>query len=139
MKPETYYEELPVVMKEVPPLPGEEALYGWISSVWEAAAKDPKTKQALVESFVAADANSSIRCFNSNTTDETSATVGHAPANASQWGTDYLNRTAVSKSSMYSNRPKRPNTSSKKPTAMGAPERKQSIHGYVCERKAAAR
>ena len=55
VKPETYYDELPVVMKEVPPLPGEEALYGWIASVWEAAAKNPDTKKALVESFAAAD------------------------------------------------------------------------------------
>ena len=28
-----------------------------------------------------------------------------APANASRWGTDYLNRTAISKSSMYQNTP----------------------------------
>jgi hypothetical protein len=41
-------------MKEVPPLPGEEALYGWIKSVWDAAARDPKTKQTLVESFATA-------------------------------------------------------------------------------------
>ena len=37
-------------MKEVPPLPGEEALYGQIAAVFEAAAKDP-TKTALVEFF----------------------------------------------------------------------------------------
>ncbi len=55
VKPETYFDELPVVMKEVPPLPGEEALYGWIASVWDAAAKNPDTKKALVESFAAAD------------------------------------------------------------------------------------
>lgn len=65
VNPATYYEELPVVMKEVPPLPGEEALYGWIKSVWEAAAKDPKTKQALVESFVAANAELLDPLFNS--------------------------------------------------------------------------
>ena len=55
VNPATYYEELPVVMKEVPPLPGEEALYRWIASVWEAAAKNPDTKKALIESFAAAD------------------------------------------------------------------------------------
>ena len=42
-------------MKEVAPLPGEEALYGWIASVWDAADKNPDTKKALVESFAAAD------------------------------------------------------------------------------------
>ena len=41
VNPATYYEELPVVMKEVPPLPGEEALYRWIASVWAAAEKEP--------------------------------------------------------------------------------------------------
>ena len=30
VNPETYIEDLPAVMKEVPPLPGEEALYGQI-------------------------------------------------------------------------------------------------------------
>ena len=105
VKPETYYQELPVIMKEVPPLPGEEALYGWISSVWDAAAKDPKAKQALVESFVAADSElvDPLFSFRYNGRD-----IGYgwtAPANASQWGTDYLNRTAISKSSMYQNTP----------------------------------
>ena len=56
MKPDTYFDQLPVVMKEVPPLPGEEALYEWITSVWDAAAKNPETKKALIASFAAADA-----------------------------------------------------------------------------------
>ena len=41
--------------EEVPPLPGEEALYKWISSVLEAADKDPAIKQTLKETAVAAD------------------------------------------------------------------------------------
>ena len=55
VNPETFFDELPATMKQVPPLPSEEALYGWISSVWEAAAKDPATKQALKETAFAAD------------------------------------------------------------------------------------
>jgi hypothetical protein len=35
-------------MKLVPPLRGEEALYGWINSVFAAAAKDPATKASGV-------------------------------------------------------------------------------------------
>ena len=30
VNPATFFDELPVVMKQVPPLPGEEALYNWI-------------------------------------------------------------------------------------------------------------
>ena len=44
VNPETFFDQLPAVMKEVPPLPGEEALYKWIGSVLDAAAKDPKIK-----------------------------------------------------------------------------------------------
>jgi hypothetical protein len=43
--PETFFDVLPSVMKRVPPLPGEEALYHWIGSVLEAAATDPEVKQ----------------------------------------------------------------------------------------------
>ena len=101
VNPATYYAELPVVMKEVPPLPGEEALYRWIASAWEAAAKNPDTKKALTESFVAAEKELvEPRFVNIN------ACIGNGwtvPANAAEWGTDYLNRTAISKSSMYQN------------------------------------
>jgi hypothetical protein len=105
VNPATYYDELPVVMKEVPPLPGEEALYGWIKSVWEAAAKDPKTKQALVESFVAANSALVDPLFNFQYNGRGVGNGWTSAANASQWGTDYLNRTAVSKSGMYQNTP----------------------------------
>ncbi len=106
VKPETYYNELPGVMAQVPPLPGEEALYGWIRSVWEAAAKDAATKTALVESFHTAESElvDPLFSFKYN-----GRPIGHgwtAPANAAEWGTDYLNRTAISKSSMYQNTPR---------------------------------
>ena len=55
VNPETYFTELPAVMKQVPPLPGEEALYEWIGSVLEAAEKDPEIMQTLKETAVAAD------------------------------------------------------------------------------------
>ena len=103
MNPETYYEELPVVMKEVPPLPGEEALYRWIASVWDAAEKNPDTKKALVESFAAADKELVGPLFQFQYNGRPVGNGWTVPVNASAWGTDYLNRTAVSISSMYQN------------------------------------
>lgn len=103
VNPATYYEELPVVMKEVPPLPGEEALYGWIKSVWDAAEKNPDTKKALVESFAAANEELVNPLFQFQYNGRPVGNGWTVPANASAWGTDYLNRTAVSKSSMYQN------------------------------------
>jgi len=55
VNPETYFDELPAVMKSVPPLPGEEALYNWIGSLLEAATKDPAIKATLKETAVAAE------------------------------------------------------------------------------------
>ncbi len=103
VKPETYYDQLPVVMKEVPPLPGEEALYGWIASVWDAAAKNPETKKALIESFAVADEELVKPLFDFKYNGRAIGNGWTVPANAAEWGTDYLNRTAISKSSMYQN------------------------------------
>jgi hypothetical protein len=103
VKPDTYYDQLPVVMKEVPPLPGEEALYRWIASVWDAAAKDPETKKALNESFAAADEELVKPFFQFQYNGRAIGNGWTVPANAAEWGTDYLNRTAISKSSMYQN------------------------------------
>src|SRR4029077_684629 len=55
VNPETFFDQLPAVMKSVPPLPGEEALFNWIGSVLDAAAKDPAIKKTLQETAVAAE------------------------------------------------------------------------------------
>ncbi|KRB53368.1 hypothetical protein ASE04_29630 [Rhizobium sp. Root708] len=103
VKPETYYDELSVVVKEVPPLPGEESLYKWIASVWDAAAKSPETRKALDASFVAAEKELIEPLFQFQYNGRGIGNGWTVPANAAEWGTDYLNRTAISKSSMYQN------------------------------------
>jgi hypothetical protein len=103
VKPKTYYKQLPEVMKLVPPLPGEEAIYSWINSVWDAASKDRETKKALEESFVEADKELVAPLFHFRYTGRAVGNGWTSPVNASRWGTDYLNRTAISKASMYVN------------------------------------
>ena len=140
VNPATYYEELPIIMKEVPPLPGEQALYGWINSVWRLPPRTQRPSRRWWSHSSPPTANSSIRCSLFVTTAGPSATVGLASVNASQWGTDYLNRTAISKSSMYQNTPEETQYQFKEARQSGrTPERKQSIHDYLSERKAPAR
>ena len=103
--PEKYFDQLPGVMKLVPPLPGEEALYGWINSVFEAAANDPATKTALVESFVVADKELIAPLFQWKFNGRSAGNGWYSPVNNAQWGTDYLNRTGTAKSNMYDNKP----------------------------------
>jgi len=105
VNPETFFDELPAVMKSVPPLPGEEALYKWIGSVLDAAAKDPAIKKALTESAVAAERELISPFFQWRNNGRSAGNGWNSPVNNAQWGTDYLNRTATARSNMYDNRP----------------------------------
>ena len=105
VNPETFFDELPAVMKQVPPLPGEEALYNWIGSVLEAASKDPKIKQTLKDTAVAAEREMIDPFFLWRNNGRAAGNGWNSPVNGAQWGTDYANRTGTAKSNMYDNRP----------------------------------
>jgi hypothetical protein len=105
VNPETFFDELPAVMKQVPPLPGEEALYAWIGSVLEAAAKDPEIKKTLKETAVEAEREMITPLFQWRNNGRAAGNGWNSPVNNAQWGTDYLNRTGTAKSNMYDNRP----------------------------------
>jgi len=55
--PETFFDELPIVMKQVPPMPGEEALYKLFGSVLDEAAKNPEVMKTLRETAFVADSS----------------------------------------------------------------------------------
>ena len=105
VQPDKFFDQLTAVMKLVPPLPGEEALYSWINSVFDAAGKDPEIKKALVESFVAADKEIIAPLFQWKLNGRSAGNGWYSPVNNAQWGTDYLNRTGTAKSNMYDNKP----------------------------------
>jgi hypothetical protein len=105
VNPETYFDELPAVMKQVPPLPGEEALYAWISSVLDAGAKDPDIKRTLGETAVIAEREIIAPLFQWRYNGRPAGNGWNSPVNNAEWGTDYLNRTGTAKSNMYDNRP----------------------------------
>ena len=71
----------------------------------EAAAKDPAIKQALVETAVAADKEIIAPFLQWRYNGRAAGNGWNSPVNNAQWGTDYLNRTAIAKSNMYENRP----------------------------------
>jgi hypothetical protein len=104
VNPETYFNELPMVMKEVPPLPGEESLYRWISSVLEAADKTPAVMQWLKESAVAADSEMLTSYLQWKYNGRSAGNGWNSTVDNAKWGTDYLNRTATGKSNIYENR-----------------------------------
>jgi len=105
VNPETFFDELPAVIKSVPLLPGEEALYRWIGSVLDAAEKDAAIKKTLQETAVAAESELILPFFQWRNIGRPAGNGWNSPVNNAQWGTDYLNRTATAKSNMYDNRP----------------------------------
>jgi hypothetical protein len=105
VNPETFFDELPGLMKGVPPLPGEEALYKWIGSVLDAAAKDPAVKQTLTATAVSAEQEMISPFFQWRYNGRPAGNGWNSPVNNAKWGTDYLNRTGTAKSNMYDNLP----------------------------------
>jgi len=105
VNPDTFFDQLPAVMKSVPPLPGEEALYKWIGSVLDAAAKDPAIMKTVKETAVAAEREMITPFFQWRYNGRPAGNGWNSPVNNAKWGTDYLNRTGSAKSNMYDNRP----------------------------------
>ncbi|MBI5248644.1 MAG: DUF1254 domain-containing protein [Desulfomonile tiedjei] len=110
VNPETFFDELPAVMKQVPPMPGEEGLYNWIGTVLDAAAKDPEIKKTLRETAIATVEEMIMPVLLQWHYNGRPAGNGwNSPVNNANWGTDYLNRTATARSNMFDNRPEETN------------------------------
>jgi hypothetical protein len=76
VNPDSYFDELSAVMKQVPPLPGEEALYKWIGSVLDAADRDQETKKTLQETAIATERDLITPLFQWRYNAARTATVG---------------------------------------------------------------
>ena len=100
-----FFDQLPEVMREVLPLPGEEALYGMINSVLDAAAKNPEIKATLQETATAAEEALIKPLFAFHNNGRPIGNGWTSPPNGARWGTDYLSRAATAKSNMYDNAP----------------------------------
>lgn len=103
--PEKFFDELPLVLKDAPPLPGEEARYAQINAVLSAASNDPALKRAMIDEATKTEKelidpllqfrNWGLPVGNHWTTTQNNAA----------FGTDYFTRTAVAKSNILVNAP----------------------------------
>jgi hypothetical protein len=103
--PEKFFDELQVILKQVPPMPGEEALYATFQSVLDVAQKDPKLKQTLTQTAVAAEKDLISPLFDFHMDGRPIGNGWNSPPNGANWGYDYLSRAATAKSNMYDNAP----------------------------------
>jgi hypothetical protein len=105
VRPETFFDELPEALRVVPPLPGEESLYGMINSVLKAAATNAQIRDTLKQTAIAAEEELIKPLFQFSNNGRPVGNGWTSPPNGARWGTDYLSRAATARSNMYDNAP----------------------------------
>ena len=93
------------VLDTVPPLPGEEALYGQFRVLLDAAQKDPAIKKALVEVASETERDVIDPFLQWKHNGRPAGNGWNRSTNNARFGTDYFNRTGTAKSNMFDNPP----------------------------------
>src|SRR5262249_37569259 len=89
VEPEKFVDVLPAVLDEVPPLPGEEAMYAQFRSVLEAVARDAKLKDAFTRAVVDAEKEIVTPLFQFRNYGMTLPGNWTTQVNGARFGTDY--------------------------------------------------
>jgi hypothetical protein len=103
--PDRFFDQLPAVLRDAPPLPGEEARYAEVVSMLEAGLENPAIKRAMVDEATRAERDLiepllQFRSFG--------IPLPHnwtTQSNGAAFGTDYFTRTAVARSNILVNKP----------------------------------
>jgi hypothetical protein len=103
--PEKFFDQLGTVLDLVPPLPGEEALYGQFRELLDAAAGAPAIKKLLVETAVDAERTLMQPFFEWKRNGRPAGNGWNRSINNARWGVDYFNRAGTAKSNMFDNKP----------------------------------
>ena len=103
--PEKFFQEFPNILKEVPPLRGEESLYGLFNSVMDAVKKDSTLMPVLTKAAIDAERDliEPLRQFKN-----VGVPVGNywnTTKNGAAFGTDYLSRTSAARGNIFVNQP----------------------------------
>ena len=103
--PEKFADELPLVLADAPPLPGEEARYAQVLAVLAAAKNDPKLRAAFTAAAKEADELLVQPLFQFRNYGQQLPHHWSTISNECAFGTDYFTRTAVAKSNIFVNSP----------------------------------
>lgn len=103
--PDKFVDELPAVLADAPPLPGEEARYAQVLAVLAAAKSDPKLKKAMTDGAREADEQLVKPLFQFRNFAQPLPYNWGTISNESAFGTDYYTRTAAAKANILVNSP----------------------------------
>ncbi|HWJ61082.1 MAG TPA: DUF1254 domain-containing protein [Acidimicrobiales bacterium] len=105
VEPDTFFERLATVLDTTTPLPGEEALHAQFAALVAAGERDPAIAQQMLDAANEADAGFVAQAMRWEFNGKPAGNGWNRSQHNSQWGTDYQNRAATSKSNMFENRP----------------------------------
>lgn len=105
VSPEKFFDELPAVLSDAPPLPGEEARYAQVRAVLEAMQQNPALKPAMIEAAKDVEDHVVEPLFQFRNYGEQRPHHWSTISNEAAFGTDYFTRTAVAKSNILVNSP----------------------------------
>jgi hypothetical protein len=105
VRPDKFVDQLPAVLADAPPLPGEEARYAQVRAVLEAAKRDPKIKAEMTKAAAEADEDLVQPLFQFRNYGQQLPHHWSTISNEAAFGVDYFTRTAVAKSNIFVNSP----------------------------------
>ncbi len=99
--PAKFFDQLGEVLRTVPPLPGEEALYDQFRVLLDAAAQDRQIKRALMAAAVETERQVIAPFVRWKYNGRPAGNGWNRSTNNGHFGTDYFNRTGTAKSNMF--------------------------------------
>jgi hypothetical protein len=103
--PDKFFDQLPMVLADAPPMPGEEARYAQIHAILAAAQRDPALKKAMIDEAAKAETELIDPLLQFRNWGIPLPNNWSTVANGATFGTDYFTRTAVAKSNILVNAP----------------------------------
>ena len=104
VSPDTFFDVLPAVLDDVPPLPGEEPLYARFRGLLAAAAADPAVAAEIRQAAAEAERDEVAPLFEFRNLGRPLPAHWTTLVNGAAFGTDYRTRTAVAASNVFVNR-----------------------------------
>jgi hypothetical protein len=103
--PEQFFEQLRGVLDDVPPLPGEEAIYATFRQLMHAAHADKGLAKLLVDTAMQSERDLVLPLFQWRHNGVPTANNWNRSNHGAEFGVDYFARLSTAKSNMFENRP----------------------------------
>lgn len=103
--PDKFFDELPAILADAPPLPGEEARYAQMQALLAAIKANPALKDPLIAAVTEVESNVVTPLFQFRNYGQQLPHNWSTISNEAAFGTDYYTRTAAAKSNILVNSP----------------------------------